>query len=120
MQNHVVFRVLLYSCFFLVLAFFVSSYLIQRKSEDTIPGTINFIRDTKFKSLNKDNLQTAYEFSNLNYVSYILDGEGNMLTPSRYQVAAQIKTLCKETENATSTRIVIDDLVKYFSYFTLE
>jgi PAS domain S-box-containing protein len=113
LHSNVVIKVSLYSIIILITMLVVFTYLIERKAESTIPDSINFIRDTKFKSLNKDNLATAFEFSNLNYTSYILNENGTMFVENKYVVDPAIIALCKETADAANQKIGPTTLTKY-------
>lgn len=113
LQTQMIWKVLIYTTVTLVILSFVISYLIEKKSELTVTNTIEYIRDTKFKSLNKDNLATAFDFSNLNYTTYILDAKGQMLFQNNYVVDQEIKDFCNKTTTLSSENYNVNGLTKY-------
>jgi PAS domain S-box-containing protein len=115
LQGQLVWRVLLYMFLVLLPTVFIVSYIIEKKSEDNITSTIEFIRDTKFKSLNKDNLNTAFEFSDLNYTSYIINEKGEMTVKNSYPVDEEIKGLCNTASGPESKKYKVNNLSKYIA-----
>lgn len=113
LHANLVWRVASYMAILLGLASFALVYVINQKSRDNSLETIEYIRDTKFTSLNKDNLQTAFVFSNTNYLSYILDDKGEMMIRNGYKVDNEIKDLCALKEEANTKSYQIDGITKY-------
>ena len=91
---------------------FVASYIIEKKEETYIEGNIQYIRDSKFKSLGKDNLQTAFDFQNLIYTSYIIDETGKTILGSGFTVDTEVVNLCKNNAE-TSEKYTKNGNVKY-------
>ncbi len=92
---------ILLAVFFFCIAF-VASYLIQKKEETYIEKNIEYIRDAKFKSLNKDNLQTAFDFQNLIYTTYVIDETGKTIFGNGFSVDNEVINLCKASLDASS------------------
>lgn len=114
LKGQIIWKNILYICIILLISAFLVSYIIQRKIEDSIPSTLEFIRDTKYVSLNKDNLQTAYEFNNLNYTSFILNENGETVIQTNFKADDDVKTFCKNNQVGT-TSYNKDGLKKYIS-----
>jgi PAS domain S-box-containing protein len=96
---------------FLIGSFFVA-YLIEKKNQEQIGPVLEYIRDSKYKSLNKDNLKTAFDFSSLNYTSYIIDDLGKPLFGVTYSVDPEIVKICEENQ-ATFNTYKKNDKTKY-------
>lgn len=115
LQSQIVWRTIIYTSIVLIISTFIIPYIIEKKAELDIPNTLNYLRDSKFKSLNKDNLTTAYDFSGLNYISYIIDKDGKFLITANYKVDKEILDLCEKTRDQDNAKFSSNGITKYVS-----
>jgi PAS domain S-box-containing protein len=115
LQRSLVWNPVIFICLLLLLISFISSYLIEKKNTSLSLSTIEYIRDTKYKSLNKDNLQSAFDFTSLNYSSYILDEKGIPLFSVNYRTAPEVIDLCKITESSATKIFKLNNVDKVVS-----
>lgn len=115
LQRTLVWNPVIYVCLFLLAISFISSYLIEKKNTDLSLSNIEYIRDSKYKTLNKDNLQSAFDFTSLNYSSYILDDKGVPLFSINYKTVPEIVNLCSITENSATKIFKINGIDKVVS-----
>ncbi len=112
LKNQIVWRPVIASAFFFVIAGSVGFYLVEKKAESQIADTIEYIRDSKFASLNQDNLKSAFNFSSLNYTTYIIDEKGALLIPGNFKVDQQIIDFCR-ANSLIGKKFSIDGQKKY-------
>ncbi len=112
LQAIIIWRVLVYVTFFLIVLGLVVTYLIVKKSETTIASNIEYIRDSKYKSLNKDNLSTGFDFDHPNYTVYIVNERGELLIQSSYPVDEEIRLLCARTADIASESYTKEGITK--------
>jgi len=115
LQRSLVWNPVFLSIFFLTAASFIASYLIEKKNTTLSFSGIEYIRDTKYKFLNKDNLQGAFDFTSLNYSSYILDENGIALFSIGYKPTQEITDFCKITENSATKIFKVSNIEKIVS-----
>lgn len=115
LQKSLVWNPIFFSLVFLLLMSFVASYLIEKKNTSLSIPNIEYIRDTKYKFLNKDNLQNAFDFTSLNYISYILDEKGVPLFSVNYRTAQEVVDLCKITTDTATKIFKINSIDKVVS-----
>jgi PAS domain S-box-containing protein len=114
LQRQIVWNVLILTLGLFLVASAVAAYIIEKKAETQVIGVLEYIRDSKFKSLTKDNLKTAFDFYNLNYTSYIIDETGRLLEPTNYIVDSEIIEFCK-TNDAITDSYTKNNITKYVS-----
>lgn len=115
LQRSLVWNPVFFSVLFLLLISFVVSYLIEKKNTTLSLSSIEYIRDTKYKFLNKDNLQSAFDFTSLNYSSYILDEKGVPLFSINYKTVREVVDLCTITESSATKIFKINNIDKVVS-----
>lgn len=115
LQRLLVWNPVFFTVLFLLLISFVASYLIEKKNSSLSLSNIEYIRDTKYKFLNKDNLQSAFDFTSLYYSSYILDEKGVPLFSINYKTVAEVVDLCKITETSATKIFRIGGIDKVVS-----
>ncbi len=115
LQRVIVFKPIFFILFFLIPLSFVISYLIEKKQTSLSLSTIEYIRDSKYKTLNKDTLQSGFDFTSLNYSTYILDEKGAPLFAVNYKTIPEIVNLCTITSNSDTKIIKSNGLEKIVS-----
>lgn len=105
LQRVIVWNPILYLSIVLLISSFIISYLIEKKQSNLSLETLEYIRDQKYKFLNKDNLREAFDFTSLNYTTYIIDEKGVTLFDIPYKVEPGIVKLCSENTSPKSAII---------------
>jgi PAS domain S-box-containing protein len=109
-----IWKVLLFVIPLFLVACIGATFFIQQKSEEQILPNLEYIRDSKYNSLNQENLISAFDFSNTSYTSYIINEKNEFLFPRNYTVDEEIKLLCA-TQQAGSKSYYKDGVHKYIA-----
>lgn len=114
LQNQMVWKVLLFTLPIFLIVSFVAGVVIEKKAERQIISNLEYLRDSKFLSINKDNLHTAFDFTNLTYTSYLIDEKGELLVNRNFTIDKEVKDLCA-TQQVASKYYVKSGQTKYIS-----
>jgi hypothetical protein len=86
--------------------------LIEKKQTSLSTSNIEYIRDSKYKVLNKDNLQSAFDFTSLSYVTYVLDEKGVPLFSVNYKTVPEVVSLCAVSSEPATKIFKINNIDK--------
>jgi PAS domain S-box-containing protein len=115
LQRTIIWSPVFFATIFFLAFSFLTSYLIERKNTSLTLAQVEYIRDIKYKTLNKDNLQNAFDFTSLNYSSYILDQQGKPLYSVAFSPATEVVALCASTDSAASKIMRVNGIEKIAS-----
>jgi PAS domain S-box-containing protein len=111
LQFQIVWKIVIYLLIVSVFSVLFTSYLIEKASEKNLLTQMENLRDSK--ALHLGSPTSAFDFSNSNYNSYIIDKDGKLLVSQSYTVDQEIINLCKGGVSTSTSYNSLSSLRKH-------